>query len=207
MIKLPVYNIKGEKLEDFQISCAEKSLKLNKKLLSQVLRVEKNAVSFKPGKTKTRSEVAGGGRKPWKQKGTGRARAGSLRSPIFIGGGVTFGPDAETRALKIPSKMRKSALEMLLCEKSKQGEVLVLESINVEGGKTKFAAQALQNLKIANEVILVSGNKESSDLTAWLNLAQVNVVSATGLRCSDLVGKKRIIFTKQALSGRFKVSK
>jgi len=207
MIKLPVYNIKGEKISEFTFETSEKSLKLNQDLIAQAVRVETNRVNVKPAVAKTRADVKGGGKKPWKQKGTGRARAGSIRSPLFKGGGVTFGPTGEKRNLQLPAKMRRAALEMLLFQKSKVNEAIVIDDIEIKNGKTKEASRVLQDLKISKKVLLVTSKTDEKKLKAWKNLVQLDIVWASNLKLADFLQNSVIAFTLGAADSTFKGSK
>jgi len=198
MIKLPVYNISGEKIEDFVLTDDNKDLKFNDDLVAQAIRVEQNRIQIESGKAKTRAEVKGGGKKPWRQKGTGRARAGSLRSPLFKGGGVTFGPTGLKRKLVLPAKMRKAAYLMLLSKKSLEKEVIILSDIKIADKKTKSAGQAVSALKLNGSILLIVNSKDRNDVAPWRNLGLVEVVESGNLLLGDFLKNKIFVYSSNA---------
>lgn len=146
-MKVPVYNQKGEKVSEALLPKEIFAIKMNSDLVHQVVLSQVANRRQITAKVKDRSEVRGGGRKPWRQKGTGRARVGSTRSPIWRGGGVTFGPTTEKVFKKrIPKKMRKKALFMVLSAKAKENLLLVLDNLKIEKPKTKSMAEILNKL-------------------------------------------------------------
>lgn len=200
MIKLPVYNISGEKVEDLVISNDKNDLKFNDELVAQAIRVEQNRIQIESGKAKTRAEVKGGGRKPWRQKGTGRARAGSLRSPLFKGGGVTFGPTGLKRKLVLPAKMRKAAYLMLLAKKVSAKEAIILSDIKIADKKTRSAEQALASLKFASSILLIISAKDRENIVPWRNLGLVETTEFSNLRLGDFLTNKIFIYSANAAS-------
>lgn len=199
MIKLPVYNLSGEKVSDFVLQENEKDLKFNNYLIAQAIRVEQNRTQIEWGKAKTRSEVAGGGRKPWRQKGTGRARAGSIRSPLFKGGGVTFGPTGVKRKLEMPLKMRKAAYLMLLAKKATEKEVMVLDDIKITDKKTKSAEKVISALKLERPVLLIVNSKDREDTAPWRNLGLVEVIESNNLKLGDFLTNHIFIYSHNAV--------
>lgn len=197
MIKIPVFTSTGEKSEDISLKVADKLLELNSSLIAQALRVEANHIFTKNGKVKTRAEVSGGGKKPWKQKGTGRARAGSNRSPLWRGGGVTFGPTGLNKKLSIPAKMRSLAFVQLLVRKFNNNQFAVIEEIKLSSGKTKDA-QVILNKISSNERVILITDKPGEDFKAWNNLALAECKSLDGLLMHDMIGSKKLIVSKKA---------
>ena len=195
MIKINSFNIKGEAQEPVQFKVAEKFLKPNEILIAQALRIEQNNLFGLHGETKTKGSISGGGKKPWRQKGTGRARAGSSRSPIWRGGGVTFGPTGEKRDLKIPAKMKWLAFAQLFTKKASEKGVVIIESIKIESGKTKDAAKVLEKITGRAAVITYS-SEEKGDLVAWNNLPLLDSKQFSNLTLTDLFSNKLIILTK-----------
>jgi len=152
-------------------------------------------------KTKDRSEVSGGGKKPWQQKGTGRARVGSNRSPIWKGGGVTFGPRTERVFKKrIPKKMRRNALFMILSAKAEDNLIFVLDSIKAEKPKTKPMAKVFNELFLKNGSGLVAlAERDENTIKSIRNIKKVGVIQAKDLNPLDLLSYKYLIVSKQAL--------
>ena len=142
MIKIPFINSK----EEIKINPAKRFVKINSDLVSQVLYCLNYKKKAQPGLAKGRSDVRGGGRKPWKQKGTGRARAGTIRSPLFVGGGVTFGPTKDKANKKISKKMKSLAIGQLFVKKAQSKEVMCLDNLTIKDNKTKLAADNIKSV-------------------------------------------------------------
>lgn len=151
--------------------------------------------------TKTRGEVSGGGRKPWKQKGTGRARAGSSRSPIWVGGGITFGPrSVESYAHRLPAKLRRLALSMALSTKATAGKLIVVDSLPLPEAKTKLAAAAIGRLAPdSTSVMIVTEEKSQPWLRAAANLPSAAIMTVSDLNTYDVLNFDTLIFTEAAL--------
>ena len=149
---------------------------------------------------KNRSAVSGGGKKPWRQKGTGRARQGSIRSPQFRGGGIVFGPTPRSYNYRLPRKVRQLAIKSALSQKVADDKFVVVDSINFDAPKTKEFAGVLDNLKVNEKVlIIVTDDDKNAELSAR-NLANVNVVTPSGVNILNVVDAQKIVITKSALS-------
>lgn len=151
--------------------------------------------------TKTRAEVAGGGRKPWKQKGTGRARAGSLRSPLFAGGGVIFGPKPRSYAFSMPQKARQLALRSALSAKSSQ-MVFVKDFSTIEAPKTKLMAACLKSLKVSGKVLVIADTKAEENKYLELsarNIPSIKLLLPTNLNVKDLLEADFVVMTEAAV--------
>ena len=147
--------------------------------------------------TKTRAEVRGGGRKPWRQKGTGRARAGSTRSPLWRSGGVTFGPKPRDYSYKMPRKAKRNALKSALAMKFAEKQIMVLDSLKFKEPKTKEGVNFLKKLKI--ESALVIDNQENKNLFLSLrNIPKVKAVDFNQINIYDVLNHKSLVFTKKA---------
>lgn len=203
MIKVDLFSQKGEKQEPISLKVAEKYLNVNAKLISQLLYIEQNNTTRKSGHAKTKGEVSGGGRKPWKQKGTGRARAGSTRSPIFRGGGVTFGPRSTGRYLEVPKAMKQLAVGQLLVAKAKNNEVIAMESLASQDGKTKTAATLIDKALPGKQAIVAFNQGERPQMIAWRNIALVDCSPLSDIKLNDLRSSKVIIFSKEGLGQVF----
>jgi large subunit ribosomal protein L4 len=151
--------------------------------------------------TKTRGEVRGGGRKPWPQKGTGRARAGSIRSPLWRGGGVVFGPRKERFFKKIiPKKMRRKALFMVLSQKVKENLLILLDQLKLEKPKTKEMAKIVEKILPEKKTVLLAlPNLDKNIILASRNLPKVTTIQARELNCLDLLSYKYLIMPKESL--------
>jgi large subunit ribosomal protein L4 len=200
-MKIPVYNQEGKETKDMVLPKDIFEVKFNADLVHQVavsLMANKRQVS---AHTKDRSEVRGGGRKPWRQKGTGRARHGSNRSPIWRGGGITFGPRNDTiYAREIPKKMRRKALLMVLSQKAKDNRLVVLESIESENAKTKQMAKSLSNLPCKNQSTLIALPKYDKKIfLASRNIKKTTIDDARNLNVLDLLNSKYLLITKDSI--------
>ena len=158
--------------------------------------------SLRPGthKVKGRSEVSGGGRKPWRQKGTGRARQGSIRSPQWVGGGRAFGPTPRSYAYKLPRKVRRLALRSALSNKVAENNFIVVDELAFETPKTKLFQEVLNNLQVENKVLVVINKDNDNAQLSARNLPNVKVVDENNVNVYDLVNSEKVIITKAALS-------
>ena len=148
--------------------------------------------------TKSKGFVSGGGKKPWRQKGTGRARAGSIRSPIWVGGGTTFGPQPRDYSYRMPRKARKQALLSALSLKNRDGKLIVVDKLELEAAKTKVMSQALAELNIDSALIVIAQADEKIERSAR-NLPKVKVLRVDGLNVFDLIRYEHLILTEAAL--------
>ena len=148
--------------------------------------------------TKSKGFVSGGGKKPWRQKGTGRARAGSIRSPIWIGGGTIFGPQPRDYSYRMPRTARREALLSALSLKNRDGKIIVVDKFEFEEAKTKLMVKALADLKVESALIVIAQSDDKIE-RAGRNLAKVKVLRVEGLNVYDLVRYDHLIFTEGAL--------
>jgi large subunit ribosomal protein L4 len=151
-------------------------------------------------KAKTRTEVRGGGRKPWKQKGTGRARQGSIRSPQWRGGGVVFGPTPRSYNLKMNKKVRRLALKSALSFKVLENEMVVLNELTLAAPKTKEMVTIFNKLEANKKVLLVVGSENTNAMLAARNIASVKVIPATEVNVLDLLDARKVIMTQDAVN-------
>lgn len=201
-MEYPVYNLKGEKTSTIDLPKGIFDMKKNDDLLHQVVVSLQSSKRHPIAHTKTRAEVRGGGRKPWKQKGTGRARHGSTRSPIWVGGGVTFGPRNERNFdKKINKKMKEKALLMALSAKAEDNQLVVFEKMEMEKPQTKIVAGAIAKvLNMPKPKVLFVLNPENRK--AWLasrNCADSKVVSVNTVGTLDVLGKKFLVTSKEEI--------
>lgn len=198
MAKFTVHNVKGETVGDIELSDAVFAAPVNQALLhAAVVRYLANQRQG-TAKTKTRSEVAGGGRKPWRQKGTGRARHGSIRSPIWRGGGVTFGPAPRDFRLEMPRKARRAALRSALSAKASSGDIVVLDSLEFAEPKTKQVVGLLKNLKIDGKALILTGDVQTAVYKSARNLPGVKAEEARNVNVYDILNHGKVIMTEAA---------
>src|SRR4030042_1252343 len=178
-------------------------LKLNKDLVHQAVVAQMANSRQVIAHTKTRAEVSGGGKKPWRQKGTGRASHGSIRSPIWIGGGVTFGPTKERNfSKKINKKMRRKALLMVLSGKAKDNELVVLDDLKLSEPKTKLMDKVIASLvrvkkDIKKGALIALGQKDDNVIKAVKNIPKINTIGINSLNVVDVLSKKYLVMQKE----------
>lgn len=194
--KLPVYNMQGVKIEEITSIF---NGKVNPAVLSQAITMYLANQRLGLASTKTRGEVSGGGKKPWRQKGTGRARAGSIRSPLWRHGGIVFGPHPRDFHYQLPAKIRNLALLSALNEKSAQESILVLDKIEIASPKSKEIEKFLDNLKVKEKAVLVFTHYERNIQLASRNMPWVSLALAKEINAHDALKAKKIIFVKDAL--------
>jgi large subunit ribosomal protein L4 len=149
---------------------------------------------------KNRSAVRGGGKKPWRQKGTGRARQGSIRAPQFRGGGIVFGPTPRSYNFNLPRKVRQLAIKSALSQKVADEKFVVVESINFDAPKTKEFAGVMNNLKVSEKVLVVVSDEDKNATLSGRNLVNTTVVTPAGVNILNVVDSQKIVITKSALS-------
>ena len=201
MDKVKVYNLEGKETGEVDLDPAIFDIDVNEVVVHQAMVAQKANSRTRYAQTKTRSEVRGGGKKPWRQKGTGRARAGSSRSPLWKGGGVTFGPNKEVNySKKINKKVRTKALKMVLSDKVKSKRLLVMENLDMPEVKTKKLTELLNNLPAKGKSVLISTAKKNNNLfKASGNLPKVGMLAANSLNVYDLLKNEYFILDKAGL--------
>lgn len=199
MAKTSVLNIKGEKVSDITLNAEVWGIVPNDAVLYDAITLARNAMRQGTHDTKTRSEVSGGGRKPWRQKETGRARQGSTRAPHWIKGGIVFGPHPRSYDKKMNRKERRLALKSALAYKNIDKELIVVDNFNLENAKTKDAKQALENLKVSKNVLIVVNELDDNIILATRNLKNVNLLQANEINTLDIVAADNMIVTVDAV--------
>lgn len=201
MPKVSVYNITGNKTGEMELNDNVFGVEVNEAVLHQAVVMQLASQRLGTAATKTRAMVRGGGRKPWRQKGTGRARAGSTRSPIWVGGGTVFGPQPRSYAFTMPRKARRLALKSALSAKVQAGELLVMEDINFNEPKTKSVVAMLDSLKVGGDkaLIIVADTNENVEKSSR-NLPGVKSITSQGLNVYDLLFHDKVLITKDAVS-------
>ncbi len=201
MKNISVLNIKGEKVKEITLNETVFGIEPNDAVLYDAITLSRNNSRQASANTKTRSEVSGGGKKPWRQKGTGRARQGSTRAPHWYHGGVVFGPTPDRNyTKKMNKKERRLALKSALSYKLIDSEMIVLDTMKLESGKTKEAIQVLTNLKVNNEKTLIVVNELDENLVlATRNLANVILLETDEINTLDVVSADRLVITEDAV--------
>jgi len=200
MPKVALYNISGAQVGEIELSDAIFGIKPNVSVLHDAVLMQQASERQGTHKVKGRSEVSGGGRKPWRQKGTGRARQGSTRSPQWVGGGTVFGPTPRSYAYKLPKKVRRLALKSALSSKVLDGEIVVLDELVLSMPKTKEMANILSNLQVGRRALIVDGDYNNEVALSSRNIPGVKFVSAEGINVLDVIYHDKLIITKGAVA-------
>ncbi|MBU1130803.1 50S ribosomal protein L4 [Patescibacteria group bacterium] len=201
MPKVKVYNLKGEEVKEEELDPKFFNIKIKPAVVQQVVEAQLANSRQVLAHTKGRSEVRGGGRKPWKQKGTGRARHGSIRSPLWKGGGVTFGPTKERNFSKaVNKKVKKKAVQMVLADKANNNKLILVEGLQLDAAKTKKLVEILNKLPIKNKKVLIALVKKSdSVIRSAKNLPQVETLPAASLNVVDLLNYPYLLMPVAAI--------
>lgn len=200
-MKVAVYNQEGKKVDEISLPKEIFDVKLNSDLLHQIVVSQMANKRQITAHTKDRSEVRGGGKKPWRQKGTGRARHGSIRSPLWRGGGITFGPRKDRIFEKdIPKKMRRKALFMVFSEKAKGNLLVILDKIEIDKPKTKEFAKILRKLPCKeNSCLIALPEYDKKVFLSARNIKKTNIVEARNLNVIDLMSSKYLLMEKETI--------
>jgi large subunit ribosomal protein L4 len=199
MATLEVKDTTGKKVASAEVADAIFAIEPNTFAVHQVVRSQMAARRQGTQSTKGRSDVSGGGSKPWRQKGTGRARQGSIRAGQWKGGGVIFGPTPRSYAFKVPNKVVKLAMRSVLSAKHADGELYVIDGFGIDEPSTKQAAAVLAALGIDRRVTVVVDNDDWDAIKSLRNLPQVRVITASEANTYDLVDNVSLLFTRPAL--------
>ena len=190
----------GSKNGDVQLNDGIFGIEPNNNVVFDAVLMQRASLRQGTHDVKNRSEVRGGGRKPWRQKGTGRARQGSIRSPQWVGGGVVFGPTPRSYSYKLPRKVRRLAIKSVLSQKLIDESLVVVDQLQFEQPKTKEFAQVLANLNVNEKVLVVLEDDNKVAALAARNLANVTVIPAKGLNVLDVINNDKMVITQGALS-------
>lgn len=200
MPKVALYNIAGEQVGEIELNDGIFGVEVNPALLHEVVTMQLANKRQGTQATKNRALVSGGGKKPWRQKGTGRARAGSIRSPLWKGGGVVFGPMPRSFRYSMPKKMRRLALKSALSSKVNTGEIVVVEGLQFETPKTKEMAKILQNLKVERKALVVLPEHDENVIKSARNIEGVSTTEARNLNVYDILAHDKLVLTKEAVA-------
>ena len=199
MAKVQLINQKGEKLKDITLADNVWNIEANDIVLKKAIDLQLAATRQGTAKTKTRSEVSGGGRKPWRQKGTGRARQGSIRATQWRGGGIACGVLPRDYTFDINKKERRLALKSALSHKYQDKELIVIDTIKLEGLKTKEVKDILKALKLEGKVLFITSDENENLFMATRNLGYAYSIMANEINCYDLVNADVIVCDEKAI--------
>lgn len=201
MPKVAVYDMTGKQTGELELNDSVFGVEINEALVHQAVVMQLASQRQGTHATKTRAMVRGGGRKPWKQKGTGRARAGSIRSPLWVGGGVAFGPHPRSYKFSMPRKARRLAIKSALTAKVNEGGLVVLENLSFAEPKTKEVIKLLGSFeaKDAKALIITADNDENVDKSSR-NIPGVKAIGTIGLNVVDLLHHDKVLVTKDAVA-------
>ncbi|MEO3947982.1 50S ribosomal protein L4 [Gorillibacterium sp. CAU 1737] len=199
MPKVAVYNVSGSEVGEIELSESVFGIEPNVHVLHSAVVMQQASLRAGTHSTKGRSEVRGGGRKPWKQKGTGRARQGSIRAPQWKGGGIVFGPTPRSYGYKLPKKVRRLAIKSALSSKVIDNNIVVLDQLSITAPKTKEIVSLLKNLKADRRALVVTGEFNENVALSARNIPGVKFVSASGINVLDVMLHDKLIITKEAV--------
>ena len=200
MATIEMKDASGKKVKDAELSAAVFEIEPNVHVMHEVVRSQRAAMRQGTHDTLTRGQVRGGGKKPWRQKGTGRARQGTIRAPQWAGGGTVFGPHPRSYAFKVPAKVVKLAMRSALSAKLADGEIVVVDQLSFEKPSTKQAAEVLKNLGLEGRVTIIVPDDEVNTFLSFRNLSKVRVIGVSELNTLDFIDNKALVLTDAALT-------
>lgn len=200
MATIEMKDASGKKVKDAELSAAVFEIEPNVHVMHEVVRSQRAARRQGTHDTLTRGQVRGGGKKPWRQKGTGRARQGTIRAPQWAGGGTVFGPHPRSYAFKVPAKVVKLAMRSALSAKLADGEIVVVDQLSFEKPSTKQAAEVLKNLGLEGRVTIIVPDDEVNTFLSFRNLSKVRVIGVSELNTLDFIDNKALVLTDPALT-------
>jgi len=200
MPQVAKYDTTGKQTGDINLADSVFNESVNEHAVHQVVTSQLAKIRKGTASTKTRSEVSGGGKKPWRQKGTGRARAGSIRSPLWVGGGITFGPKPRSFDKKIPKKVKKLALRSILTDKLNNENLIVLDNLKFDQPKTSQMVELLKNLELDGaKVVIVIAEKDANIYLSARNIPGVKTLLVEALNAYDLLNNDYVIIANEAV--------
>lgn len=200
MPKVAVYNIDRQQVGDIELNDNVFGVEVNAGLLHQAVVMQLASQRLGTHATKTRAFVRGGGRKPWKQKGTGRARSGSRRSPLWVGGGTVFGPHPRSYAFSMPRKQRRLAIKCALSDKAQENNIFVLDALDFEAPKTKQMVKLLQTFEVDKKALFITKEEAENVERSSRNIPGVKAINTTGLNVYDILNHDKLFVTKDAVA-------
>ena len=200
MATIEMKDASGKKVKDAELSAAVFEIEPNVQVMHEVVRSQRAARRQGTHDTLTRGQVRGGGKKPWRQKGTGRARQGTIRAPQWAGGGTVFGPHPRSYAFKVPAKVVKLAMRSALSAKLADGEIVVVDQLSFEKPSTKQAAEVLKNLGLEGRVTIIVPDEDVNTFLSFRNLSKVRAIGVSELNTLDFIDNKALVLTEAALT-------
>lgn len=200
MAKVTLFKQDGSSLGEIELNDEVFGIEPNENVVFDAIIMQRASLRQGTHATKNRSAVRGGGRKPWRQKGTGRARQGSTRSPQWVGGGTVFGPTPRSYSYRLNKKVRRLAIKSVLSSKVAEGNLLVVDALNFSAPKTKEFAQVLNNLNVTSKVLVVVEKGNDFAALAARNIPAVTVVAEDNVSVLDVFANNKVLFTQSALS-------
>ena len=205
MADIQVYNIKGQSVRKIELDKDIFNGEVNEAILHQVVRMYEANQRQGTASTKTRSDVRGGGRKPWKQKGTGRARAGTIRSPLWRGGGIVFGPHPRDYSYSVPKSIKRLALISSLNAKLNDKNMIIIDDIKLDKPKTKEFNVVLRNIKADKKPLLVLDERDETVIRASRNIPNLLLRDYKTLNAYEVLKQQKLILTQKALVALTKI--
>ena len=200
MLNVKVFNQEGAEVKDLELNEAVFGIEPHKQAMFDMVLLQRASLRQGTHKVKNRTEVAGGGRKPWRQKGTGNARQGSIRAPHFVGGGVVFGPTTERNYTKKQNrKERRLALKSALTYKARENGIVVVENIELSSNKTKDFIKLLEDLKVTGKTLIVVKELTDNLILASRNLSNVKVIESHEINTYDVLNYNNVVITEEAV--------
>lgn len=200
MPKVPLYNMSGVQIGELELNDSIFGIEPNEAVLYDFVKMQMANKRVGTASTKTRAQVSGGGKKPFRQKGTGRARAGSTRSPLWRGGGIIFGPQPRDYSYRLPRKVRRLAMKSALSSKVKDDNIIVVDELTFEGPKTKLMVQALESLKVGRKALIVTADGDINVVKSARNLSGVKSLRVDFVNVYDLLHYDTLLITKEAVA-------
>lgn len=200
MTKVSLFKQDGSQIGEIELNAAVFGVEPNEDVIFDAVIMQRASLRQGTHAVKNRSAVSGGGRKPWRQKGTGRARQGSIRSPQWVGGGTVFGPTPRSYSYKLPKKVRRLALQSVLSQKVLEGKLVVVDELSFAAPSTKEFKSVLNNLKVNAKTLLVLEGTNANAYFSARNLANVKVIDEGNVNVLDVVNYDTLVITKAALS-------
>ncbi|WP_196591210.1 50S ribosomal protein L4 [Pectinatus frisingensis] len=200
MPTVEVFNMTGQKVGDMELAENVFGVEINEGLVHQAVVMQLASQRLGTHATKTRGLVRGGGRKPWKQKGTGRARSGSTRSPIWVGGGTVFGPHPRSYAFSMPRKQRRLAIKCALTDKVNSKDFVVLENLDFAAPKTKDVVKLLSDFSVEDKALIITADFAENVEKSSRNIPGVKAINSNGLNVYDILNHNKLFITKDAIT-------
>ena len=200
MTKVSLFKQDGSQIGEIELNAAVFGVEPNEDVIFDAVIMQRASLRQGTHAVQNRSAVRGGGRKPWRQKGTGRARQGSIRSPQWVGGGTVFGPTPRSYSYKLPKKVRRLALQSVLSQKVLEGKLVVVDELSFAAPSTKEFKSVLNNLKVDAKTLLVLEGTNANAYFSARNLANVKVIDEGNVNVLDVVNYDTLVITKAALS-------